>query len=419
MAETQNTGAVIEKLGPAIDIYKKTFAENRERVDRALAVGKKIISVQTEEEDQLANNYLAKANTTLSGIKTRRLASTKILDDAKAWAMGPEKELAAEMERIRALRDERARKMQAEAEAKRKEIERQKAKEMHVGQVKAAMKQSVELGVAKRLQELEASISKAFDACTLEGVDTLAKRLKIKPSLKEEFFDGLLSVSFDSSLMTVEEFVDLKARAKAYFSFEKVNGEYIAMAEEIIEKWTKLIPAKRKELETLAKAQGEEAEKLKAKIEERRRAEEERRKEELAAQEAEIKRRAAEEEAEASLNAEFNAQVQAQEIETAGMPSGTRKVKRFRLDPATERDFVKLSTVIGKIVLNVLSEKENDGIFKRTRDKAIKLDADGRPEYVEGVQYWLDQIAKVPYMTEKTIPGLILEEKVSTVAKAK
>lgn len=424
--EEISASSAIEKLGPAIDVYKKTFAVNRESVDRALLVGKSISPLPEDATaevstawDNYANNYLAKCNVTLEKVKGSRLASTKILDDAKAWAMEPEKELAAEMERIKKLRNDRARKIKEEADRQAQEIELQKAYDIHRGQVKAKMKESLELGIANKLKDLENALAKLFNECTLDKVSALGPYLdRVKPSLKEEFFDKLLDVPFDQNIMSVDQFADTKAKGKIHFDFTKTNAAYIEMATKTLNAWREKIPAKKTELERIAKATGEEAAKLKERADRERANEEARRKEEQARQDREIKERAEEEARKSELTANFESQVKTQELTLD--QEGTRKTKVFRLDPAVEADMVKLSSTIGKLILHVmLAKEETGGIFKRTKSGDIKLDEDGNPEYVEGVQYWLDQMKKVKYANAQLIPGIISTEKISTIAKAK
>lgn len=414
----ETSSSAIEKLGPAIDVYKKTFSENRERVDRALLIGKSITEVPPDEaQDLYANNFLVKANVTLESVKSSRLASTRILDDAKTWAMIPEKELEAEVERIKKLRNERARRIQESADEKAREIEMQKAYDIHRGQVKARMKEGLELGIAARLKALEDSVAKMFNEITLDKISALDPYLKgVKPSLKEDFFDKLLTVPFDQNIMSVDKFQDTKAAAKVHFDFAKTNAAYIDLATKTISKWAEKIPSKKLELERIAKASGEEAAKLQAKAEQARKDEEARRQVEQQKQTDAIKEGAKDEEAKSTLTAMFDSQQKTQEIAEL---TGTRKTKSFRLDPAVEADFVKLSGFLAKLVLHVSLDKDNfTGIFKRTKAGEIKLDDQGNPEYVEGIQYWLDQIKKVKYANEQLIPGLISTEKLSTVAKA-
>jgi hypothetical protein len=415
--------SAIEKLVPGVEHFKKTFAANRESVDRALQVTKKIIEIAVEDEtaDQYANNLLVKCNATLTKVSTDRLGSTKILDDAKAWAMGPEKELEAEIERIKKLRNNRAAIIKKAADDNAKAIEMQKRYAAYEGQIKGLMKVNLETGIAKKLSDLETGLAAMFNKATLASITSgqLQKALdSTKPGLKEEFYNGLFTVPYDQNIMSEQKFGDLVARAKAFdaWKFENVNKNYVSTALEVIIKWREKIPQKKIELEKIAKG-GEQADKIKAQAEQRAKNEEIQRKEQERANAEEIQRKAVEETQESALTAEFEAQKQTQAI---AEQDGVRKKKIYRISPAVEIDVVKLSSLVAKMVLNITTEKgfkDKVGIFKKDKGGAIKLNESGEPEYVEGLQYWLDKISTLGY--DPKIEGLIVTEKISTVAKAK
>jgi hypothetical protein len=116
---------------------------------------------------------------------------------------------------------------------------------------------------------------------------------------------------------------------------------------------------------------------------------------------------------EGTLNAEFNAQVQAQDIQEI---SG-RKKKVYRLDPKIEKDFVKVSGIIGKIALNVLTEEGRKSVHVLDDNGYPKRDDKGDPIYIPGIAYWLKELAGLGYSPQ--IEGLVLTEEIVTVAKAK
>jgi hypothetical protein len=418
----------LNRFGTRLEIFKSVFAINRERVDRALAVSKTIqlkdgAEILDDAQDIFANDFLTKARITLEGsdkkkgVKEERLESTKVLDEAKAWAMGPEKELIAEMERVKRLRDIRANKKAAEAAEQQKEIEMQKAYEIYRSEVKSRMQKSYMEGVEKKLSDLQTAISNMFAAATLEKF-TLEKSLNIKPSLKESYFDDLLTVPFDQSIMTVEQFDELKAKAKEYFSFEKVNAVYIDLANKIIAEWKEKIPFKRVELEKIAKG-GAEAEKAKQKAQSDQAQLETKQKSEAAQRQADIDKAANDLASGGALEAEFKAQVQTQSIDE---PAG-RTITKYRIDPKIEADPMQLSTFIGKLILHVTMETEEGkrtfSIFKKTKTGETKVNADGQPEYIDGIQEWLDLMAKIKYTNTKLVPGLVEIKKISTTASVK
>lgn len=416
----------IDELVPAVEVYKSVFLENRQRVDRALAAGKAIAlmpgqPVLTAEQDAAALVFLQKCNTTLNGekdgvngqpprkgVKTQRLESTRILDRAKEWAMVPENELIAEMSRIKALRDARATHLATEAAAAQKKIDDAKAYENYRNKIKAEMQASYMLKVSQRVNDLYNALKGMFDAATLQTVDKLAGQLNIKPSLKPEAFKEMLTVPYDTNIMSVEQFTELREKAYAYFDFNKVNDGYIKLANDTIQAWRDKIASKKAELENIAKG-GEAAERAKAAAAA------------TAAQEAadrqaqndttvlEIQQTAAAAEQQDNLQTEFNAQIQGQGIEAGG----GKEVKIFRFAPSVEVEPLAFSQALSKVILNVMMNTEtSDGkaiIFKKEGN-----DEHGRRLYVPAIQWWLDQLAKVAYANEKTIPGVVMEKKIST-----
>lgn len=413
-AEEQSSA--LSKLPSAVEKFQAVFTKNRERVDRAVMAAKSIAAVDNEAQDKVANNFLIKAGVTFKEIQEERLSATRIIDDAKAWAMGPEKELAAEMERIKKLRNDRNKKIADDAKAEEQRIEMEKQYAIYEGKVKAAMQASLESGVVTKLSELENAIAGLFNKATLPEISKLTNGLKITPKLAIEYYDKILRVPYDQRIMSTDKFEELILRAKAYknWQYENINTEYAKKANEILDKWREKIPAKKKELETIA-AGGEKAEKVKEQSENNARAETERRKAQEATAQADIQRKAQEEEQKNALTAEFDAQVAQQGVAT---PEGVRRTRVYRIAPDVEVNMMRLSKLIAMVALNVMTEptfKSQDGIFKKDRAGVVKKNEQGEPEYVDGLQFWLDKAAALQYKID--VEGLLSTEKITTVTK--
>lgn len=416
--------SAIEKLVPGVEHFKKVFAANRESVNRALLVTKKITEIPAEDEtaDTYANNLLVKCNATLDKVKGDRLSATKILDDAKAWAMGPEKDLIAEMERIKKLRNDRANIIAEDKRRAEAAIEAEKQYKIYEGNIKSEMKASLEYGLAKRISDLEAFIADLFNKVDLKTLTKLEQTLSTtKPGLKEEFYNSVLSVPYDQNVMSDKQFGDLVARAKSFdaWKFENVNSAYQKTANDVLQKWKDKLPQKKKELEKIAQG-GEAAEKLKQQAVDRAKSEEAQRKAQEEARSKEIETKKNEESQQSALTAEFDSQIKTQQVAEQLDQDGTRKTKVYRIDPSVEINFVKLSALIGKLALNMLTDedfKSKGGIFKKDKSGAVKKNDKGEPEYVDGIQFWLDKISALKYTPQ--IEGLVSSEKISTVAKAK
>lgn len=424
----------IDKLIPAVEVYKTTFALNSDRSAKAVAYGKTIALkpgevILSETEDDKARVFLQRCKNTLEGekegvngqqpregiIETRK-TSTRILDSAKAWAMQPEKELLAEMERIKRLRDERATFLFEEERKEQQEIARQKAYEMYRNKVKAEMNARYMLKVKEKLDQLYTAISGMFAAATLENVEKLTTQLNIKPGLKPEAFRAMLDVPYDQHIMSTDQYEELVNKAYAYFDFEKVNASYMEMANKIITDWRGKIDEKRMELQRIAKG-GADAERAKQQAEAN--------KAQAAADKAaedqralqEIQNKALATQQEEDLKTEFESQVREQSIEG----TNGKKVKVFRFAPSVESDPHAFAKAMGTIMLNVLMNTETGmtasagmgAIFKKD-----KLDENGRRVYIDAVQHWLDKFSGVAYANNTTVAGVVMEEKISTSTRA-
>lgn len=399
----------IKEVTSLIETNRPIILEKKQRALLALSA---ITQVTNDEEDLNANNILVKCNATLPEIDKLRKAYTSKIDDWKKQEMEHEKELKAEMEKVRLLRNSYATRKAEQLKASQQKIDAEKNYKLYEAELKKEMKVAVELGVAEKLSDLESTLAKIFDSAKLEDAKQLEKKLNFNPRLKDEYFIQLFTIDYDESKMSADQFYDLRKRAQNYWTYESINDAYAKTAKEIIAKWIATIPLKIKELEMI-EAGGKDAERLKAEAEQRAQ------KEKLEREAADLEsRRAIEAKAEVeaqgeSLAIEFQAQVQTQDV---GEMEGIRKKRVYNLSPGTAADFMILSRVLGKIVINVLSEKKTS-IHKLNTDKTIKTDEHGRPVFVDGVQWWLDKLSDIPY--EVKIDGLEVFDKVTTVARAK
>lgn len=410
----------IEKLVPGVEHFKKVFAHNTTRVSNALAVTKKIIMIPEEDEtlDEYANTLLVKCNKTFKEVQADRLAATKILDEAKAWAMGPEKELEAEIKRIADLRNKRARAIEAKRLEEQQAVEREKAFKAHEGQVKIEMQTRLEKLVGKKLVDLEEYLADLFNKVKLSEIPKFEKGLAgMKPGLKPEFYETFFDVPYNQNIMDEKQFADLQYRAKGYWTFEKINEGYVKTATEVIKKWSDKIPQKKKELEKIAQG-GAAAEKIQQQAEQRAKAEEQERKQQQQQQESDIEKKKIEEQGRVVLETEFEAQNKLQDL--AQQQEGTRTTRTYRVNSDYEKDMVKFSGLIGRVILHLMSEpdfKKRGGLFKLDKSGAIKKDDIGNPIYADWLADLLSECGRVKYALN--VPGLEVIEKVSTVARAK
>ena len=389
-------------------VVETNNAVREEKMQRLLAAGSVIQQVSDEAEDEIANNFLVKAGKTLKTVEELRKTYSAPLNAWLSAQIEPEKKIQAEIDRIRAFRNNYANELDRQAKQKQQEIQRQKDYDAHVAIVKGRMREAVETAVVDKLVALEKAVAGVINAMTLESWNADQAKLNISPKLKADFFDKLFEVTYDANLMTPEQFKEIQGKAKAYYTYDFVNDAYVKKADAILKKWKEQIPFKVKELQAIAA--GDSAAKAAA----AKRIEDEQKEiEDNARKERQnISNAAAAEVNDGTMRAEFNAQVQEQSIETTN--AITRR--KFKID-GQSTDMMKLSAIVSKIMINMIGEKSFKGVYKLDENGNPKLDEDGDPIYVDGIQFWLNQLPKLG--RHVNIAGLVMTEFKATQARAK
>jgi len=411
--KTNESLTVFASLG---EVVKANRALIQDKVSRALAACSAVTKVSSEDENKFANDLLVKCNATLPVVEELRKAYTKKLDEWKAGEMQLEKQLKDEIDRIKKLRDVYEQDKHEKANAERTRIEKAQKKEHEIGRVKAELVAAVELGVGNRLLKGEEALAKLFNDLTLETIGGAEAALSFPPTLKEEFFNGLVTSfdAYDKTLLTVEEIAELKAKALKHFDYPKRAAKYVELVRDIQKTWKEKIPARKRELEEIAKADASKAEELKAQAAERSRKEELERQ----AQGAELAKTVGKQRDEAMIDttvgSDFSAQMQIQRIDEA---QGRKKVV-FRFvneEQIAQEPGIVLASILSKVILHVITDKDYAGIFKREK-LMPKRDAEtGLLIYTDEVQGWLDELAKIK--PTPVIQGLESREIIKTIAK--
>jgi hypothetical protein len=394
----------------------QTLAKNKpvikDKIEKAIAAGSKIIIIETQEQDDYANNWLVKANATLPVVEGLRKEYTALVDEWKKSEMADENRLKAMMEEVRTKRNERASREAAKQREQQAAIEKEKKKAVEIARIKKEQVLAVQLGIANRITQGNEAIAKLFNALTLENFNLESKKLDgIKPKLKEDLFRGFLAIDYDNSLISYDEFKEIVEKAYAHFDYPKCDKEYCSTVMATIAEWKAKLPAKRKELEAIAKG-GTEAERLKKIAKDKADYETAERLKESEANRLALEVKAKEEEQNAALDAEFKGQLQLQEI---APQEGVRGVISYRL--AIEDKPVKIMEAMSRVMLNVLADPNFKGILKRDKAGIVKRNERGQPEYIDAVQDWLNMLAKIKPAPE--FEGVVKMEDVTTVAKAK
>lgn len=404
-----------------IESVSQVVAKNKplikEKIEKAIAALTLIQVIDTDEQDTIANNTLAKCNATLPVVEGLRKEYTSIIDDWKKAEMSLEASLKKEMDRVRALRNDRANREAKANQERQAEIDRKRIRDIEVARIKSAQVLAVELGIANRIAAGENKIAEMFNGATLETVDRLGAALDgIKPLLKEDVFRGFVAVDYNQEIVPYDEFKTICEAAAVHFDYAKCNTEYVKAVTAIIVKWKALIPERKAVLETMAKSSKEEAERIRIEAERRAQSEATQRAKAIKEQEEAANKKAQEQSANAALDAEFKAQIAAQET---APQEGVRSVVSYRLkDEATlEAKPIKIVEILGRAMVNVLADPGFKGIFKRDKNGIVKRNDKGEGEYIDQVQGWLDLVAKIKPAPE--FEGVVKVVDVTTVAKAK
>ncbi len=406
----------IQKFDTIVTIVNTNKPVIAEKIGKALDAAKLIVKVETDQDDELANNFLVKCNATLPVVEGLRKEYTSIIDQWKKGEMELESALKKEMERIRDLRNDRANRIAQDNREKQAGIEKEKNKAKEIARIKSEQVVCVEVGVAQRIAQGEQSIATMFDKLTLETIDEAAKKLEFKPNLKEDLFRGFLIVDYNHDLVSEEEFKGIVEKAFVHFDYPKCNKLYIEAVLKVVEKWKGLLPPKKAELMKLQSAGEDEGRRLLQESKEKASKFAQVQSESLAKQEAAIKAKAQEELGKQTLDAEFRSQIQSQEI---ALQDNVRGAVSYRLANEEEliKSPIKIVEIMGRIMVNVLADPNFKGIYKRDRGGFPKRDEKGNAVYIDEITGWLDLLAKIKPAPD--FDGVQRFEDVSTIAKTK
>ncbi len=272
----------------------------------------------TDELDRQAADFIKKSKNTVKKMNERRSPVTKLFDEIRARftsienAIDPGKADTVPY-KLQRLRDQYAAK-------KREEEERRRREEMAKQQIEAARnkyKADVEDDLKQQFQaRLNATINRLTaldDAVTLDNYDATFAAVKGESAaLSAEWLAALRSTVRIPATISAAEVASIEQEIKEHLT-RQFSEQYSFEVGETVNYILDRLPSKKANLERIAKADAEEAVRLKAEMEERRRKEAEE-------QEAERKRREEEERRKAELARQqsemaglFNAQAVSQQ----------------------------------------------------------------------------------------------------------
>lgn len=300
-----------ENIQTIVSAAPQSYQDNWLSREKCIEAGQVILNAimqggMTDELDQQAAVFIEKARKTVKKMNERRSPVTQLFDTIRKEyttlenAIDPTKADTIPF-KLQQLRNQFAAKKRAEEEERRrKEMERQQAE-----QVRNKLKQDIEDDFKQQfgslLNRASNELTAIDNAVTLANYDASFKQISDYPTaLPADFLFNLHTVVRIPVGVSVEELrkmeLDTKERLGKQFT-EQYEFEVDGTRQYFLDR----LPSKKANLERMAKADAEEAARIKAEMEERRRKEEEEK-------EAERKRKENEEKQKAEMDSLFNTQ---------------------------------------------------------------------------------------------------------------
>lgn len=376
----------ITKVESVVTLAKEYLPKMQAGSAKAVARMQEVTKITSDEEYENVEVLLVGVRNAYNTMYGYRTEMTGIMDEMKKYLMSFERPLSddktSEYTRLRALMSEYK---QKQIDAKKKleaDAARKKERENHLVDIGSSILVKLNDLVLFKTKNADTQSDLYFKKSTLEDWDKRAEvYCKMKPSLKPEEYNACFEVTRRFDLWNEEEWVDIITTIKKVETIDKWTEEIIKAATPILNEWKAKIPELKENLIKLKNASDEsERKRLADEQEAKAREEKERRDRELEQQHLD---KSADISAQAGLEKLNNEFVQQATTQAAGDTGPTKQVLKFT-DP--KKTLKALST----IMYHVMAHKDFPGIEKRDKQKQIVKDAQGRPEYIEPVQYWVN-----------------------------
>lgn len=290
--EPQNFGTIV-KAAP------QAYSENKVSHQRCLQFGQELLTRANKEGmsdalDQEIAVFIDRAKKTVKKMNGKRSAVTQLFDNIRSVYTALENEVDPARKgtipaQLQDLRNRYAAKKREEAEARRRAAALEQAK----ANARAAYATDVEndlirqydalaASACNRLIELDKSLTTENYAIVNDGVKNFSD------TLPEEWFAGLRPEVLMPTVLSADEVRKIAAEVKERLHkrfVEQYTFEVSGTRQDILDR----LPSKLKELERIAKANAEEAERIKKQMEEREAKEAEQRAKEKAERDAQQK----------------------------------------------------------------------------------------------------------------------------------
>lgn len=288
-----------QSVGTIAQVAPQAYKENTISHDRCIQFGKELLKrVETEgmsdSLDQEIAVFIDRAKKTLKKMNGKRSAVTQIFDTIRSAYTGLENEVDPAKKgtvpaQLQEVRNKYAAKKREEREAELRQRQQEQARLMAISKYTTDVEEdytrqynALVTGTINRLMELDKSLTLDNYAIVADGVKNTSD------ALPQDWFNNLRPQVLLPSALSPDEARSIAAdvKQKMYQRFtEQYTFEVSATRDDILDR----LPSKRKELERMAKANAEEAERIRKAMEERERKEAEQREKERAEREAKEK----------------------------------------------------------------------------------------------------------------------------------
>lgn len=288
-----------QSVGTIAQVAPQAYKENTISHDRCIQFGKELLKrVETEgmsdSLDQEIASFIERAKKTLKKMNGKRSAVTQIFDTIRSAYTGLENEVDPAKKgtvpaQLQEVRNKYAAKKREEREAELRQRQQEQARQMAISKYTTDVEEdytrqynALVTGTINSLMELDKSLTLDNYAIVADGVKNTSD------ALPQEWFNNLRPQVLLPSALSPDEARSIAAdvKQKMYQRFtEQYTFEVSATRDDILDR----LPSKRKELERMAKANAEEAERIRKAMEERERKEAEQREKERAEREAKEK----------------------------------------------------------------------------------------------------------------------------------
>lgn len=288
-----------QSVGTIAQVAPQAYKENTISHDRCIQFGKELLKrVETEgmsdSLDQEIASFIERAKKTLKKMNGKRSAVTQIFDTIRSAYTGLENEVDPAKKgtvpaQLQEVRNKYAAKKREEREAELRQRQQEQARLMAISKYTTDVEEdytrqynALVTGTINRLMELDKSLTLDNYAIVADGVKNTSD------ALPQEWFNNLRPQVLLPSALSPDEARSIAADVKQKM-FQRFTEQYTFEVSSTRDDILDRLPSKRKELERMAKANSEEAERIRKAMEERERKEAEQREKERAEREAKEK----------------------------------------------------------------------------------------------------------------------------------